>query len=192
MRIAAVSTKGGTGKTTTAVYLATMLHRQGRTLGIDADGNTASLTAWSVGLPFTVVSRALPDLHKIMADLAADYEHVMIDTPPGDGAVIRSAVMASRVVIVPVSPTGLDLDRLAPTFEILNELAPTHPDLSVGILLTRVRARTRARVEARSKLIEFGYPVLDTEIPLLELYSGTFGACPADFGAYGDLLLELT
>ena len=62
MRLALVSSKGGTGKTTSSVFLASALHRQGRTLAIDADPQ-GSLMAWSAGgdLPFTVVSMPRPD-----------------------------------------------------------------------------------------------------------------------------------
>jgi chromosome partitioning protein len=37
-------------------------------------------------------------------------------------SVIRAAVMTADTVIVPASPTGLDLNRLMPTFELLAEL----------------------------------------------------------------------
>jgi chromosome partitioning protein len=99
------------------------------------------------------------------------------------------------LVIVPVSTTGLDIDRLAPTWEILSDLEATHPagdDFGVGVLLTKVRKRTRSRIEAREVLTELGYPVLDTEIPLSEpLYAGAFGSMPSRFGAYEDLLGEI-
>src|SRR3954454_3164340 len=95
MRLALVSSKGGTGKTTSSVFLASALHLQGRTLAIDADPQ-GSLTAWSAGgeLPFTVVSMATPQIHRQIADLAADYEHVVIDTPPGNMAITRAAILA--------------------------------------------------------------------------------------------------
>ena len=42
MRLALVSTKGGTGKTTSAVSLAMVLHRRGRTLaGCSTEGPAA-------------------------------------------------------------------------------------------------------------------------------------------------------
>jgi chromosome partitioning protein len=191
MRIALISTKGGTGKTTTSAFLAAQLHRQGRTLAVDCDPQ-GSLMAWSSGLPFTVVAMPVKDLHRRLNDLAADYEHVVIDTPPGDTGIIRSAVLAVPLVVVPVSTTGLDIDRLAPTWDILRDLEPTHPlGLEVGVLLTRVRRGTRSQREAREVLGELGYPLLDTEIPLAELYPGAFGSMPSDFGAYEDLMAEL-
>ena len=89
-------------------FLASALHRQGRTLAIDADPQ-GSLTAWSAGgeLPFTVVSMPTPQIHRQIKDLAADYEHVVIDTPPGEMSITRSAILAVPLVLVPLSPTGL-------------------------------------------------------------------------------------
>jgi chromosome partitioning protein len=194
MRLAFVSGKGGTGKTTSSVFMAAALHRQGRTLAIDADPQ-GSLQAWSAKgeLPFTVVSMPTAHIHRQIKDLAADYDHVVIDTPPGDMAITRSAILAVPLVIVPVSATGLDIDRLRPTWEALADLEPTHPlGLAVGIMLTKVRRGTRSRREAREVLLELGYPILDTEIPLAEYpYAVGFGSLPLDFGAYDDLLMEL-
>jgi chromosome partitioning protein len=194
MRLALVSSKGGTGKTTSSVFLASALHRQGRTLAIDADPQ-GSLTAWSAGgeLPFTVVSIPTPQIHRQIKDLAADYEHVVIDTPPGEMSITRSAILAVPLVLVPLSPTGLDIDRLRPTWEALADLEPTHPlGLAVGVLLTKVRRGTRSRREAREVLTDLNYPVMDTEIPLAEWpYAVSFGTLPTEFGAYDDLLAEL-
>lgn len=193
MRIATVNTKGGTGKTTSAVFLAIGLHRQGRTLLVDADPQASSLL-WSQqgeGLPFPTISLPVRDLHKRLTELGKDYEHVVIDTPPGDLGIIRSAVLAVQTAIVPVAPTGLDLNRMRPTFELLAELEASNP-VEVGVLLTKVRRGTRSAGEARQVLDELGYPILETEIPLTEAYAGSFGTVPADLSAYADLLGELS
>jgi len=195
MRLALVSSKGGTGKTTSSVFLASVLHRQGRTLAIDADPQ-GSLMAWkdaAGGLPFSVVSMPTKYLNREINDVASGFDHVVIDTPPGEMSITRAAILSVPLVLVPLSPTGLDIDRLRPTWEALAEIEPTHPlGLAVGVLLTKVRRGTRSRREAREVLTELDYPILDTEIPLGEWpYAVSFGTAPEDCGAYDDLLAEL-
>lgn len=192
MKLATVNTKGGVGKTTTAVYLAAGLHQQARTLLVDADPQQSALL-WSQGdpiFPYSVVSLPVRDLHRRLDDLGRGYDHIVIDTPPGDTTIIRSAVMAVDTVIVPASPTGLDLNRLMPTFELLAELEPVHA-VDVGVLLTKVRRGTLSARGVREVLAEVGYPVLNTEIPLAEIYAASFGIAPTDLGPYADLIQEL-
>ena len=173
-----------------------VLHRLGRTLAVDCDPQ-GSLMNWSEeaaeggkSLPFTVVSMATRDVHIRLADLGAGYEHVIVDTPPGDLGIIRSAILASDTVLVPVSPSGLDLNRIRPTFEVLEEIAISHP-VEVGVLLTKVRRGTRSAREARGILAENGYPAMKTEIPLAEHFAAAFGSVPAVLGEYWELLGEL-
>jgi chromosome partitioning protein len=170
-----------------------VLHRQGRTLAVDCDPQ-GSLMSWSAEaaeaghpLPFTVVSMPARDVHLRLTDLGAGYEHVVVDTPPGDFGIIRSAILACATVLVPVSPTGLDLNRIRPTFEVLAEIGVSHP-VEVGVLLTKVRRGTRS---ARAARAEQGYPALNTEIPLAEHFAGAFGSVPTVVGEYWELLAEL-
>jgi len=41
-----------------------------------------------------------------------------VDTPPGDIGIIRSAIMAVSLVLVPVARTGMDLNRMPPISQL--------------------------------------------------------------------------
>lgn len=192
MKIAVTNLKGGTGKTTTAVYLATALAKAGRTLLIDADpqGSAQSWASIAAAFPFPVISLAVPTIHRDLPEIALGYDHVVIDTPPGHEVIVRSALMAVDKAVVPIPPALLDVDRLQPTLDLIMELAPLN-DLDVYVILTKVRSRTRTAKQTRSLLEDMGFPVLDTEIPLREAYVTSFGDALSDTLAYSDALDEL-
>jgi chromosome partitioning protein len=192
MRVALLNTKGGVGKSTTAVYLATGLAARGRTLLVDADLQQTVLR-WSElagdGFPPTV---GLPvrDLHRRLAEVAAGYDHVVIDTPPGNPGISASAARAADVVVIPTSPTLVDIDRLRPTLELLTDVEDTHP-VALRVLLTRVRARTIAASGARDYLDRHQLPLLRQPITLREAYGSSFGLVVGDLGEYAAVLEEL-
>lgn len=191
MKLALVSRKGGVGKTTSAAFLARLLADNGRTLAVDADPD-GSLLSWdrAAELPFDVVGRPDTRLPTTIAGVARSYDHVVIDGAPGDVAILQAAAMAAEVVVIPVSPTGLDLDRVRGTLDALGKVEHL-ADFDVQILLTKVRRGTRSAVETRALLAELAMPVLDAEIPLAEAYAGAFGAVPFPSDPYAAVLLEL-
>ncbi|WP_322755991.1 ParA family protein [Frankia sp. Cas3] len=110
MRIVVGNLKGGVAKTTTAVYLALGLARTGRVLLVDADGTNASAVDWSANAedwPATVVvvPWAVPDLGRRVAAVAGDYDHIVIDTGPERGDLLRQALMVTDDLLVPVAPS---------------------------------------------------------------------------------------
>ncbi len=90
MKIAVVNLKGGTAKSTSAMFLAAALSRRGRTLVVDCDPQGSALT-WAEAaeedggeMGFNVVSIPTRDVKKRVDRLAGDYEYVVLDTPPTD------------------------------------------------------------------------------------------------------------
>src|SRR5690348_4981782 len=84
LTIALVNLKPGTGKTTSAVWLAHALHARGLSvLLVDADP-AASALRWSDladGFPFRVAGLPVRDLHRRVPDVAAGVDAVVIDVP---------------------------------------------------------------------------------------------------------------
>jgi chromosome partitioning protein len=193
MRLAVVNLKGGTGKTTTAMLLAAALGERGRTLLVDADPQGSALS-WSEsagGLPFSVVALPVRDLQTRLPQLGEGFDFVIVDTPPGDSSIVRSALLAVDRVLLPIPPTLIDLDRLRPTMELIAECESLNPNLSVQIVLTKVRKGTRSSKEAREVLKEFGMPLLDNEIPLRESLASSFGLVPRSRNEYVLVVDEL-
>lgn len=193
MRAAIVNLKGGVGKSTTAVHVAAGLACRGRTLLVDSDpqGSTFSWSAAVEGWPIPTVSAPSADLHKRLPELAAGYDHVVIDSPPGNAAISRSAVLAADLVLIPIPPANIDLDRLRPTLELLAEVENMH-DADVRILLTKTRSRTRSREATRQALSDLELPILSAEIPLREAYGLAFGEIVPTAGPdYDAVLAEL-
>lgn len=56
------------------------------------------------------ILRSLPEpvLHRDVPKLAADYDFVVIDGPPRNYEVTRSAIAAADLVVIPVQPSGAD------------------------------------------------------------------------------------
>src|SRR5262249_32500413 len=113
MIISILNQKGGVGKTTLAVHLATALSRMKRkVILIDADpqGSALDWAAARDGEPlFPVVGLPRASIHKELAAVAKGYDTVIIDGPPRVYDVARSAIMASDLIVIPIQPSPYDV-----------------------------------------------------------------------------------
>ncbi|MDP9486644.1 MAG: ParA family protein [Actinomycetota bacterium] len=199
MRVAVANLKGGTAKTVTSYFLATALSRRGRTLLVDCDPQGSALS-WAGSaedggrVPFEVVGLPVKDVHRRVKGLAGDFEHVVLDTPPGvmpqEVSITRAALLAAETAIVAVPPTEIDLDRVMATLELVAEVEPLN-DLTFRVLLTRVQGTARDGRDARAEMEGMKLPVMRAEIPARVGYSRAFGEPVEDLGAYELVASEL-
>lgn len=194
MRVTVGNLKGGAGKTTTAVYAALRLGRDGsRVLLVDADPGQNSALAWSEvageewPASVTVIPWAVRDLARRVEAVAGDYRHLVIDVGPKNAGMLREALRVSDEFVVPAAPRPIDLHDLGATLAIGEE----YPDVRTVVLLTQVRARSRLGVEARAILTEQGVPLMAAEVALLDAYVLAYGTAPDDLGHYDQVLDEL-
>ena len=196
MVITVANLKGGVSKTTTAVYLAHLLARDGQVLLLDCDPQGSAL-AWSEAagsFPFPVIAPPAPHLRELPRRLpqylgAAD-QAVVIDTPPGHPDIVRSAASVADVVLLPVSPFVMDLDRLRVTIELLASLPPDRTP-QVWVLLTNTRLGTNSLSAARAALEELQMPILRGHIPRREAIGNSFGTSPEGLECYTCALAQL-
>jgi len=147
--IAVAQPKGGVGKTTLAVSVAAELHRRGKTVAlIDADPQRSACQWAEPGnLYFPVYEVALAgqtvfNWHRELIRIAANYSYVVVDTAPSEQA-LSTLARVSSLVIVPCTPSGLDLEAMVRTLEIIDTVRIDqhgHPNLI--IVPNRVDVRT--------------------------------------------------
>ncbi|MGO9158593.1 ParA family protein [Mycobacterium sp.] len=184
-----VHTKGGVGKTTTAMYLAAAAVRRGvpvRVVDADPQGSASS---WAdraayrgTPLPFDVSPAMAAGVRVLSSE---PDELILIDTPPGTASVIDAAIDAADLVIIPTGARAADIDRVWPTLDITKHRPTT-------ILLTLVDMRKVEAVEMPRGLAEANAPVLRCIVRDLAAIERAFGhGIPRHLGDYEDVFDEL-
>ena len=154
--LSVISTKGGVGKTVSAIHIAAYLSRvaRGKTLLVDGDA-TRSATLWSKPghLPFKVI----PERTLSRELTESKYDYLILDTEanPADSDLGELAT-ACDLAIIPSSPDALGLHSVLQTAEKLARFAPKTP---FRVLLTIVPPRpNRDREDAEAFLDERKMP----------------------------------
>lgn len=167
MIICLVNQKGGVGKTTIAVNLASCLSERGhRALLVDADPQGSVLQWQSIAQhhPFEVTHRPSATLLNDKKAIARSYDHVIIDAPPAIGEITQAVLGVSDLAIVPIGPSPLDIWSSKETVSLFPEARKRNRRLTPKLLICRKIVGTRIGKEAREALETYGIDLFASEI----------------------------
>lgn len=187
VKIAIVNTKGGVGKTTTAMYLAIAATVIGKTVELRDADDQGSATEWYVRaaehepLPFPVVVANSKTL-----GMSSEADLVFIDTPPGTAASIDASLRCADFIIIPTGPTPADIDRTWHTISLCR-----NAKVAFGVLIANITPGTKLLDVIHEALDEEQVPVFETEIRRREEVRRDFGTCPSNLHGYDKVLDEL-
>ena len=190
LSLALANLKPGTGKTTSAVWLAHVFAQAGNAvLLVDADPSGSALE-WSdlaamdpgtppeAAFPFRIVALPSRELHRRLPEIAGADDVVIIDAPQLEdhAGIARSALRYADEILIPCAPTPIEINRTSPVREEIDEIeAVRDRPVRSAILLNRCITRAHSTTDAREALEGLGYDVLETAVPRLEVYAQSFG-----------------
>ncbi|WP_145349481.1 ParA family protein [Roseimaritima multifibrata] len=177
--IAVANTKGGVGKSTTAVHLAAWLHEQGHSVLLADCDTQHSSSQW--------VREACPDVKTVVLDkpndilnelpaLAQDVDFLVADGPGSQTETSRALLLRADLAIVPCKASLLEIRALSKATEVLRQAQDIRGGLPRAVIvLSMVRKNyrlTRDMIEAAAAL---NLPMADTPLVLRQIYADAPG-----------------
>ncbi|OGS98457.1 MAG: hypothetical protein A3F73_09340 [Gallionellales bacterium RIFCSPLOWO2_12_FULL_59_22] len=167
MIVAVLNTKGGVGKTTTALNLAVGRAIQGRdVLAVDADRQGSLIAALGNREGVQAVATAHYADGQILRQQVAlaktRYEDIIIDAGGRDNSALRAAMLLADVVLIPFQPRSFDVWALDDMAALLAEMRAVQ-DVHALAFLAMADARGRDNDEAAESVPD-GMQYLDAAV----------------------------
>lgn len=167
--IAVLNLKGGAGKTTLSAHLARGLELDGHSVAIlDTDPQHSALDWYSAaGGSTTKVIEGQEnslDLRHQVESLSNEYDALIIDGAPHAAALTEIAVQLADLVLIPVTPSPLDIWATDEVVQMVKRERRRRRRLKAAFILWRIIPRTRILDAAIDALAGMKLPTLRTKI----------------------------
>ena len=135
--------KGGVGKSTLTVNLATALQQQGKSITIvEADPSIRTASRWAddrdeLGHGSIMTLRKEGRLGATLRELNESYDVVLVDTAGKDSKELRSAMVVADLMLIPTRPAQADLDATVDLMQMVDEAQDMNPSLIPFIVISQ-------------------------------------------------------
>ncbi|MDC0446286.1 ParA family protein [Gammaproteobacteria bacterium] len=190
LKIAVANLKGGCGKSTLALNLASGLEKRGKTILLDVDPQ-GTLEHWLKetfeGMPD--VKNASKNVKKIISDSEKNYDFVVADCPPSlESGHTQEVLKEVDLLLIPVLPSPPDLWSSVHMVDAVKEAQKKNTKLKAKLVRNQVETRS-ALSKAMRQAIEFcGLPALESSLARRASYrwAALEGISVYQFGSRGE------
>jgi chromosome partitioning protein len=156
--------KGGSGKSTITMNIASELAKQKKDVMIVDTDRQSSTAEWATErirnqstLPEIFCVQKYNEIHTTLLDLNKRYEYVLVDTAGRDAPELRSAMIVANKLLIPVRPSQLDLNTIPDMQKIIQESKLVNPNLLTLAVLSMAPTNpiVNEAKEAQEFLAEF-------------------------------------
>lgn len=150
-KVAVISQKGGSGKSTLSLHLATEATRAGKKallIDLDPQGNATRWAGRRGDLPPDVSAESPAALDTVLTDAEKEiYDIVFFDTAPNADQTALRAAKAADLVLIPCRPSQFDIEAIGATLDLC-EVAKR----PAVVVLNAAPIRSRVVEEAREAM----------------------------------------
>jgi len=175
--------KGGVGKSTLCANLSVTLSQSAKVLMIDCDPPQNSLAAWFhvrddlyVESGLSLFTASTPQqLTSIIEKNKSKFDYILIDGAPHVNSLVRSMLLVSNLVLVPLAPSSVEIWSFSSFEELIHEAEKYNKSLKTKIIWNRVRKRVKSSeevIETVSK--ESKFSALKNQITFRVAYVDSF------------------
>jgi chromosome partitioning protein len=174
MVIAITNLKGGVGKTTLTINIAVGFALRGKSVCIvDTDLGQKSSMEWAgnreedrVKIP--VYGVTVKQITKEVAELSKNYDIVLIDGTPQLNEVADRTIVASDLVLIPMSASMFDFrgfQNFLERYDQMKEMKEANGgSVEARILLNRIEKNRNVTKQIEEELKEYEVPVMDSKV----------------------------
>lgn len=162
--------KGGVGKSTILVNIATELQRLGKDVVIvEADPSVHTASNWArdreeAGHQRIQCVQKLGNLRSTLLDLAERYDFVLVDAAGKDSKEMRTAMTAARIIVVPMQPSQADMDSTEDLVTTIEEARDFNPELKAMGVFNRASTNNFSTDVTEGHAYMVAYP----EVPMAQ------------------------